>query len=106
MAIKTTYTIKLLPSAKRDLFEITAKIATDKPQTALKYMEKLRLKLSMLSFHPYMGRLSEDSYLKSKRYRVLVLDNYLAFYILTKRTVKIRRILHGSRDMASVVFDK
>ena len=99
-----SYAVKLLPSARRDLLSIAVHIATDKPRTALKYLERLRLRLHSLSSHPRMGHLPKDPYLKSKGYRILIVDAYLAFYVLQKNTVKIHRILHGSRDIQSIVF--
>lgn len=99
-----SYVVRLLPSARKDLLEIAAHIAADKPRTALKYLAKLRLRFHSLSTHPRLGHLPKDLYLKSKGYRILVMDAYLAFYVLDRRAVKIRRILHVSRDIESVLF--
>ena len=98
------YSIKLLPSARRDLFEIAAYISTDSKRTAIKYINKVQSKLKSLSSHPDIGRIPKDEYLKKKGYRILVIDNYLVFYVIKKSSVNIRRILHGSRDIKSVLF--
>jgi plasmid stabilization system protein ParE len=44
-----------------------------------------------------MGVVSKDIRLISLNYRMLVIENYLVFYIIKDDVVEIRRILHGKR---------
>ena len=101
--VSKPYRIALLPAAKRDIFEIAAYIALDSKERAIKYIDKIHLKIKNLSVHPLIGHLPKDTYLKRKGYRVLVIGKYLVFYVVQKHTVRIRRILHGSRDILSIL---
>lgn len=97
------YSIQLLPAARQDLYEIVTFIATDKPLAALKYLDKIHSKIKLLSTHPFIGSLPRDPHLKERKYRILVVDSYLVFYVVQKKIVKVRRIIHGSREIRSIV---
>ena len=47
-----------------------------------------------------MGVIPNDLRLKSLNYRMLIIDNYLVFYVVKDCIVEIRRILHGRRKYA------
>lgn len=103
LAIKK-YKILFLPVARKDLFDIGAYIATDNRPKALAYLDKLHSKIGLLIRHPKIGTLPKDKLLRIKGYRILIIDSYLVFYVVQKQTVKIRRILHGSRDLNSLIL--
>lgn len=44
-----------------------------------------------------MGQIPKDNRLQSLKYRILVIDSYLVFYVVKDTIVEIRRILHGKR---------
>lgn len=103
MAIKK-YQILFLPVSRRDLLDIAAYIAADSPVRALAYINKIHSRIKNLAKHPKMGFLTKDQLLKNKGYRVLVIDSYLVFYVVQGRYIKIRRILHASRDLNAILF--
>ncbi len=103
LAIKK-YKILFLPIARRDLFEIGAFIAADSVNRALSYLDKVHSKIRLLSKHPKIGIIPKDKQLKAKGYRILIVDSYLVFYVIQKKIIKIRRILHGSRDLESIIL--
>lgn len=98
------YRIQLLPAARKDLFGMGAYIATDSCEAAIRYLDKIHSKIQLLSSHPRMGHRPKDPYLKKRGYRVLVVDSYLVFYVIQRTAIKIRRIIHGSKDLKSILF--
>jgi toxin ParE1/3/4 len=96
------YNIQLLPSARNDLMEIAAYIAIDNYENALKYINKIELKIEKLTTYPKLGKIPKDKYLKNKNYRILVIDKYIVFYKIQSATVKIFRILHSARDLKKI----
>jgi toxin ParE1/3/4 len=44
-----------------------------------------------------MGVTPKDLRLKSLNYKMLVINNYLVFYVIKDGTIEIRRIVHGNR---------
>ncbi|MBU0649736.1 type II toxin-antitoxin system RelE/ParE family toxin [Patescibacteria group bacterium] len=53
--------------------------------------------------HPFLGHIPRDDKLKSSGYRVLVIESYLAFYIVRGKTVEIHRVVHGSRSLDDII---
>lgn len=92
------FTVRLLPVAEDDLDEILVFIAADSLTAALSLAEKIEKRLAELSRFPKMGRVPNESELARAGYRYLVIDDYLVFYTIEKRTVFVHRILHGARD--------
>lgn len=96
---KNKYQIKYLPIAEKDLKEIISYIQTDNPNAALNLLDDIDKSISQLKDFPYKGKSPEDNYLQSKGYRMLVIKNYIVFYVVNENIneVEIRRILHGKR---------
>jgi plasmid stabilization system protein ParE len=46
--------------------------------------------------------IATDSYEAAIRF--LVVDSYLVFYVIQRTAIKIRRIIHGSKDLKSILF--
>jgi toxin ParE1/3/4 len=92
-----TYQINYLPSAQQDLLEIIDYISQDDAQIAHAFVDELDTTISTLSTFPFLGLVPEDRRLQSLKYRVLVIQNYLVFYVVIEAEIEIRRILHGKR---------
>jgi len=60
---------------------------------------KIDENISQLKDFPCKSKKTEDESLKSKGYQMLVIGNYLVFYVVfeNKKIVEIRIILHGKR---------
>jgi addiction module RelE/StbE family toxin len=99
MSSNQNYEVVYLPAAKKDLNEIISYIQTDAPEAALNFLDKIDENISHLKHFPYKGKKPEDESLKSKGYQMLVIGNYLVFYVVfeNKKIVEIRRIIHGKR---------
>lgn len=91
------YRIEYLSIAERDLTEIIEYIKLDSPQSAIDLLDDIDKTISNLEYFPYIGKLPKDSRLQYLNYRILVVNSYLVFYVVTDDIVEIRRILHGKR---------
>lgn len=91
------YQIEYLPIAQQDLIEILEYIRIDSPDAASKLLDQIDETISKLSDFPQMGHVPKDLHLQRLGYRMLVVGNYLVFYVIKDETVEIRRILHGKR---------
>ncbi|MBF8435532.1 type II toxin-antitoxin system RelE/ParE family toxin [Halanaerobiaceae bacterium Z-7014] len=93
------YNIRYLPLAQKDLNEIVSYLQTDSPDYAEKLIDQFDNEISQLILFPYKGKVPEDESLKKKNYRMLIIDNYIIFYVVfeTNNLIEIRRIIHGKR---------
>ena len=92
------YEIRYLKTAECDLYGIFDYISQDNPSAAASLLERIDHSISRLVSSPYLGRVPNDVRLKNKGYRMLVVEKYLVFYIVKKKTIQIRRIIHGARN--------
>jgi addiction module RelE/StbE family toxin len=91
------YKIEYLPSSAKDLTEIVDYIKIDSPQSALNFLDKIDESISRLEQFPFIGVIPNDIRLQSLGYRILLIDNYLVFYVVFDDIVEIRRIISGKR---------
>lgn len=91
------YEIRYLSIAEKDLIDIFEYIKKDNPTAAISQLEKFDNSISKLALNPFLGVIPKDERLKKLGYRMLIVDKYLAFYIVKTETVQIRRIIHGAR---------
>jgi addiction module RelE/StbE family toxin len=92
------YRIQYLSVANRDLIEIMDYTKADNPVAASELLNKIDESVSRLASMPHSGKTPDDSRLKSMGYRIIVIGNYLVFYVVTGNKVEIRRVLHGKRN--------
>lgn len=90
------YTVRYLSTAEQDLLEIFDYIKKDNPSAAKTLLERFDQRISQLTEFPQTGVIPKDDRLKRLGYRVLLVENYLVFYVIVGRTVQIRRI-RGAR---------
>lgn len=93
------FTLRYLQTAEKDLEDIFDYISRDSPQSAGSMLEKFDQAISRLVDTPEMGVQPRDDRLRKLGYRMLVVGDYLVFYVVKTRarTVQIRRIIHGAR---------
>jgi len=92
------FEIRYLTTAVSDLEDIFDYIARDKPAAAVSLLEQFDRNISKLADFPEMGMVPKDDRLKRIGYRILIIENYLVFYVIKFETVQIRRIIHGARQ--------
>lgn len=95
--MKKKHKIHYLPIAQQDLVEIFDYIMNDNPKAAVEFIDKIDKSISKLQTFPKLGVVPKDDRLEFMGYRMLVIDNYLVFYVIRESIVEIRRIIHGSR---------
>jgi plasmid stabilization system protein ParE len=80
-----------------DLAEIKEYLSQFYESTVRKFISDLNRKISQLMDFPYLY----PKYEKRRRFRKMVIGNYLVFYVVDEdtKTVEIHRIFHGSRDV-------
>jgi toxin ParE1/3/4 len=88
------------PEAENDLDEIWWYIAQDSPDHADRFLDRLQERLLALADFPKMGRSRDDI---QAGLRSQPVGNYLIFYFPLADGIEIVRVLHGSRDVESLL---
>ncbi|MDF9406763.1 MAG: Plasmid stabilization system protein [Pelotomaculum sp. PtaB.Bin013] len=91
------YKLLIFPSAKQDLQDIIDYVNELSPDGAIKLYDEIVEKIGSLSQMSLRCPFVKNPLLKVKGYRVLVVNNYLLFFIVREKTVEIRRIIYGRR---------
>ncbi len=91
----------LTPTAKEDLREIAEFIRQDSPEAAKRVLSKLRESMAKLAGTPLMGHLRED--LTEEPIRFWPVYSYLVIYRPETRPLQILRVLHGARDVRTIL---
>jgi toxin ParE1/3/4 len=93
------YQIDVTEAAEKDLIEVVDYIAGNDPAAALKLANKIEKSILKLEDYPLIGVIPKVRRLARKGYRILIVGDYLIFYVvLEDERVEIRRILSGKRD--------
>ena len=92
--------LKFTPEAKADLFGIFEYIAKNltAPSAAENLIAKVETACERLTAFPLSGTIPRDDTLAKKGYRILIVDNFLVFYMVDQNNVKIMRIVYGRRN--------
>ena len=103
----SNYTLKFTPKAEEDLDEIYGYIAAKlfAETAAESLMDKIENAFMRLEKYPFSCSFVFDELLKSRGYRKLIVDNYIAFYLVNKseKQVIIMRVLYGASDYKNVL---
>lgn len=95
------FRIKITTKAYDDLDEIYSYIAGElyNEDAAENLMNKIESSIMRLRDFPFSCSFVEDNVLRSKGYRKLIVENYIAFYIIneTMKHVVIMRVLYGGQ---------
>jgi len=94
--------LEYLPSAADDILEIENYLYERSPLAADKFTEAIEHQMKNLAGNPFMCRIyEEDDYFRS----MILPYKYRLFYHVDEETetIKVHRILHGMRDLKSVM---
>ena len=93
---------RLAPEAREDIQEIWRFIAADSVRTAARVREEIRDACRRLARRPHIGHRRDDL---TTRTDVLFwpIYSYLIIYRPDTRPVEILRVLHGRRDVKSLL---
>jgi toxin ParE1/3/4 len=93
------------PQAWDDVRDIVAYIATDNPDAASRFVPALEATYAQLEALPGMGSVRHFGRTDLQSVRIIPVTgfaHYLIFYVPTKRSIKVLRILHAARDFPTL----
>lgn len=88
------------PLAEQDLESIADYIATDSPARALSFVRELRAQSRRIALNPSGYRLRPEL---GEHIRSCAHGRYVIFFEATETDVLVVRILHGARDLPTVL---
>ena len=89
--------VRISPRAKADLDEIWTYIAQRNEQAADRLVDRITERCEMLGRQPMIGESVGEI---SPGFRCVSLGNYVIYYEFEADTVRIRRVVHGARDLS------
>ena len=98
-----TRSVRILRRAQRDLQQIYDLVVREAPLRADSFIDELLAAIESLSSMAERGATPRDEALKQKGYRFLVHGQYLVFYKVGRRAVRVYRVLRGSRAYHSLL---
>jgi len=97
------YQVRFLKIAEEDFTEIVTFISDENPIAANKIANKIEKNLELLSENPFLGRIPRDEGIRNLGYRYIIVQNYIVFYKIEKRTIIIHRILHSAMNYKPIL---
>jgi len=100
------YSLALTPAADADIDEAAQYIARDSVPAALRFYDAVDQSLREIALHPRRSPRYELKHpqLKTLRKRaVSEFRNYLVFFTVNRTSVLVLRVLHGARDISSIL---
>lgn len=91
---------RLSAAAQSDLDDCWSYIAQDNIQAAERFLDVIVEKLAMLATHPNLGR---KCMVESPGLRQFLLSSHVIFYRLEPTHLEVVRILHGARDIETIL---
>lgn len=88
------------PAAENDLVDIWLAIAEGSPRAANHFLDAIAERILQLAAFPESGSLRPDIGVDA---RALTIGNYLILYRLAGGQIEIVRIVHGARDVSSLL---
>jgi toxin ParE1/3/4 len=79
-----------------DLEEIADFIAQDSPREAVRFLRKLHARMKEIAKHPKLYQLRPELGADA---RLATVGSYIILFRIHRRTVRIERVVHGSRDL-------
>lgn len=104
---KNEFEAILTPASLNDLDSIYRYITINLQSdiSARNLLDKIEERILQLELFPYSCEFVQDEALKSKGYRKLIIDNYIAFYKVNEieEQVVIMRVLYGSQNYKGIL---
>ena len=92
------YNVKISSPAQNDFLEIAERIKMFSPEDGAQQFDNILSKTGILATQPHSCSYARDSQLRLRGYRMLTIDDYIYFFVITGKTVIIRRILYARRQ--------
>lgn len=104
---KSSFHLKFTAVAYDDLEQIYSYISKKllAETAADNLLGKIENSIMRLRDFPYSGSLVSDEPLKKRGYRKLIVDNYIAFYLVNEidKQVVVMRILYGTQNYQNIL---
>ena len=104
---ENNYSLKFTPKAYDDLDEIYSYISEKlfDEQAADNLMDRIEHNILRLKSFPYSCSFVTEETLKAKGYRKLIINNYIAFYMVNEveHQVIIMRVLYGAQNYEGIL---
>ena len=102
------YKVIYFPIAIEDVNNILNYISIDNPPVALELINKIDYSIRSLSRFPYKGVSPKDYHIKSKNYRMLIIDSYIVFYVVNDilSIIEIMRVLSSKQNYLSLLWPR
>ena len=99
------YKVIYYPIAMDDVSNILDYISKDNPPVAIELIDKIDNSIQSLSEFPYRGIIPRDFHLKSKKYRMLIIDSFIVFYIVNESltVIEIMRVLSSKQNYSALL---
>ena len=94
--------IRFSSFARTDLEDIFSFLAQFNIESARQVIEQLAEKFNLLAQSPRLGRVQDNFILNLRSFPH---KNYIIFYFPIENGVEIYRVLHGARDIDSLIED-
>ncbi|UJF32622.1 type II toxin-antitoxin system RelE/ParE family toxin [Paenibacillus hexagrammi] len=103
--MENKYTLCYIELARSDLRGIVDYVSNQlfARQAAMDLVDKLDKAISNLEKFLLSGHLYRNNHRLEDEYRVLVVENYLVFYVVYDNIVEIRRVLYGKRNFEELI---
>lgn len=92
-------TLVIAPSARQDLSEIVDYIARDKPQAAVKWVERIEKKCELIATNPMSGEQRAEYGIDV---RSTLIGRYVIFYRPIADGIEVTRVIPGDRDVRAL----
>lgn len=86
--------------AETDLADILGGLDERNPRTAERLAAAIDARCNFLGQFPQAGRTREEL---APGLRSIVIDHYIVFYRVTPSSVEVLRVLHGARDIDTIM---
>jgi toxin ParE1/3/4 len=104
-----SFSLRILPAADTDLDEAALYIARDSEEQALRLYDSADATFRLIREHPERWPVYELDHPRLqglRRCSIVRFRNHLVFYRLEGNVVEVIRVLHGARDIMSILSDR
>ncbi|WP_446897321.1 type II toxin-antitoxin system RelE/ParE family toxin [Clostridium sp. LBM24168] len=95
------YNLRYLPIAQKDLTNIIEYVSNKSIKAALNLIYEFDQSISRLKQFPYSCKVYHIKL--EDEYRLLIVKNYLVFYVVYDHDVEIRRIIYAKMDITKIL---
>jgi plasmid stabilization system protein ParE len=90
--------VKISLIAQNDFLEIVGYLDILPPEEAVRGYDNIIKETKVLATAPESCSFARDSLLRLRGYRMLIVDNYMFFFVIIGSTVEIRRIIYARKQ--------